>query len=936
MIGSALVRTGVLGVRLPQGLLLAGGAVAAGGAFLVVAAGLLPPALAGLAVVGVALVALTAWRPAIGCAALVLAVPLTAGLGRGTVLPLFRTSEAATILVALGMLLHFLPRGGQRRAYTAIDVAVGTFAAGIIVIPRLVLLGNHAGVDLDTWRSVLAPAQYLALYLMFSRAQLAGASLRLIVNLSMAASLLVAVAAVAQVVDVPGVRDFIVTYFPPSQGYSPSGLIYRPSSLLQHYSSVGAFAVLNYALALALATARHPGFSGPWLGTVMAVNALGVLASQTYAPAVGLLLATAAILWLGRRVPRQLTLTAGAILVGLLLFWPQIHARVEEQLGGGRSQSLETPENLQTRLRYWDLYFLPGLKDHVWFGTGTRIPSGVPERLSGYVDSEYLGLAFRAGVVGEILLLIMLVTIAVAGWRCRGSPDPWRRAMGATAVAYALVLAVMGITAEYLTFAGVSQQFWMMIGLLGAVAVARPRRLQAPLVMIGARAPWRVPRSPLRGRLPRGPWFRLEERLMRASALLFAGNATARLLSLVFSIIAARLLQPAGYGLMAYALVIAAIGSTLISNAPMGMARVLARRREEPRAQNTYFTNWVVVVAITTAVSAVLMVPIAMAAGLGGWLLVGVLANLLGIAVLQCYREAQRGMERYAAMVGIYVLANLAQLVAILAVTMAGYRAPALFVAIYGLSSVVALLPMQLAAPIALRFVRQALTWPRILAIARFIRPLLLQTAFFAVWLGADLVLVQRFMSPAAVGNYAAAKTLVNVLSMAPAAVGSALLPRIALLPEQAVGRYLVGVLGLTAAVTLPVVVVFATFGTQLVGVVFGSKYPLAAQPLALLAIGMALYGFYLILESTWIALGRPWIDALATGIGMAVTVGLGLLLVPRTGLGGAAAAFTLGALAQLVVITGFTAWALARPETRMSQLRDGKPDHGGVHVFSE
>ncbi|HEV1996861.1 MAG TPA: histidine kinase, partial [Candidatus Dormibacteraeota bacterium] len=102
------------------------------------------------------------------------------------------------------------------------------------------------------------------------------------------------------------------------------------------------------------------------------------------------------------------------------------------------------------------------------------------DRLVKFVDNEYLRMALRGGVIGVGLLLLMLTSIAATGWRQRHSSDPLTQAIGAMAFAYALVLAVMGSTAEYLTYAGVSQLFWMVAGVLGAsVLPAAARRLAA-------------------------------------------------------------------------------------------------------------------------------------------------------------------------------------------------------------------------------------------------------------------------------------------------------------------------------------------------------------------------------------------------------------------------------------------------------------------------
>jgi O-antigen/teichoic acid export membrane protein len=87
----------------------------------------------------------------------------------------------------------------------------------------------------------------------------------------------------------------------------------------------------------------------------------------------------------------------------------------------------------------------------------------------------------------------------------------------------------------------------------------------------------------------------------------------------------------------------------------------------------------------------------------------------------------------------------------------------------------------------------------------------------------------------------------------------------------------------------------------------------------------MAFYGLYLLLSGSWRALGRPAIDAWATGAGTIVTVALALLLVPRLGLVGAASAFTIGALTQLAVIGGYTVSALSTGLTsRLDQLMPG------------
>jgi O-antigen/teichoic acid export membrane protein len=131
-------------------------------------------------------------------------------------------------------------------------------------------------------------------------------------------------------------------------------------------------------------------------------------------------------------------------------------------------------------------------------------------------------------------------------------------------------------------------------------------------------------------------------------------------------------------------------------------------------------------------------------------------------------------------------------------------------------------------------------------------------------------------------------------------------------LGEPALRTYLRYVIGLTAAITVPLGAAMAFLGTPLIGLVFGSRYALASAVVPILILGQVLYGLYLVLASSWAwGLGRPQIDPVATAAAMMVTIAVGLVLVPAAGLLGAALAYTAGAAAQLAVIGGFTAWAI-------------------------
>jgi O-antigen/teichoic acid export membrane protein len=411
----------------------------------------------------------------------------------------------------------------------------------------------------------------------------------------------------------------------------------------------------------------------------------------------------------------------------------------------------------------------------------------------------------------------------------------------------------------------------------------------------------------------------IDSRLIRSSLVVFMGNSTARFLGFLFSVAAARILLTQDYGRFAVGLAVASIAAILVANAPRGLSRFLARHDGDRSRQDTYFNNWLMVVLITLGVSLVLLPPIARVAGLSGWMIVAVGANIVGVAAFETYREAQRGLRSFTPMVVFYVTANVIQLVAILAAAALGWRSAELFVTIYGLSSLAALALMQSVRPVALGFLPGSLSWRRIKSIVLFARPLVLQTVFNAVWAGIDIVLVGRILGPTATGNYAAAKTLVTILALAPLAIGIVTGPEVARLAVEGkhqIRAFVTAAIALTACVSVPIAVGLVWFKEPITLLVFGHAYPFAARPVTALAAGATLYAFSLVLENLWVGLGHPRITAIASGAAMVSTVTLGLVLIPRIADIGAAVAYASGAAAQLAVIGSFTAWTLLSGST--------------------
>jgi hypothetical protein len=447
----------------------------------------------------VGLLALAARRPALACALLALTIPLSAGMDRGAVVPLLRVNEALLLVVAAGFLVH-LVLVRRRLTYSRLDVAILGFCALNVIIPWAVILLSNADAALDDWLVVVAPVQYAVVYLLYSRTEFGGADLRLFFNACMLASLPIAAIAGAEALDLGGVRGLVGSYYPTAAqpSWDP---VYRPASLLGHYSAVGAFGLLNVVLALALAATGQRGYPRWWLALVMAANLVSLVASDTYAPLAVLPLGMVAALLVVRRIPWW-TVTAGlpVLAAAAVALWPSVSLRVGAQFSGtGGGGGL--PETMTTRVDYWQAFFIPALLHNgPWLGTGTLIPDEVPRSLVNFVDNGYLWQLFRAGLPGLAALLVMLGAVAAVAWSTRYGEDLTRRVLGAVCLGAVVSVAVLDLTSEYLTFTAVSQEFWMLVGLLSgsvlaqrsqtaSVALPRPARVRASVPADLAAAP---------------------------------------------------------------------------------------------------------------------------------------------------------------------------------------------------------------------------------------------------------------------------------------------------------------------------------------------------------------------------------------------------------------------------------------------------------------
>jgi O-antigen/teichoic acid export membrane protein len=170
-----------------------------------------------------------------------------------------------------------------------------------------------------------------------------------------------------------------------------------------------------------------------------------------------------------------------------------------------------------------------------------------------------------------------------------------------------------------------------------------------------------------------------------------------------------------------------------------------------------------------------------------------------------------------------------------------------------------------------------------------------------------DQVLVIRMLAPAAMGIYGVTLSLSRMLSLFQASVATVLFPR-------ASGRTADDILSMTefstrvsTLITGACAVVAALLGPFMLKLLYGREYSGASFTLDILLVEVTFSGAVYVLAQAYMALGRPGMVTIMQGIGLSLIVPMMLILIPRWGINGAAAALLASTIARfLFVYFGF------------------------------
>ena len=437
------------------------------------------------AIVVVAGLAVGAWvfaRPAVAAYLIIFLTPLTAGIDRGTVLPVLRPNEAlaAAVGVALAVRWIVLLRTGEVRMLrlNKLDGVLAGLAVCSSIVPLLMMLARRREITSDDLQYTVVLWKYFAVYLIVRFSVTTAKQAYRCLALSMASAVIVCVVGILQSLDLFGVPRLLGTLWAPF-GVERTLAIGRGSSTLALAAAVADLAILNLAIAvgLLLRGSRHRVA----LAVVVVVCVFGTLGAGEFSTVIGLLVAMTALI-IASRATRVFGYAIPLLLVAGVVMWPVIETRL---LGFQSASGM--PDSWIVRLRNLNTYFWPELgADGNWLlgvRPSARVPASHEEFGFVWIESGYTWLLWGGGVPllgAYICFLVVGLRKAVAAAR-RGTGV--LAVIGLALVAALAADAVLMLFDPHLTYRGAAEAMFGLLAMLRTLGDEEPLSPQPERVL---------------------------------------------------------------------------------------------------------------------------------------------------------------------------------------------------------------------------------------------------------------------------------------------------------------------------------------------------------------------------------------------------------------------------------------------------------------------
>jgi peptidoglycan biosynthesis protein MviN/MurJ (putative lipid II flippase) len=429
----------------------------------------------GLAIVG-SVTALVAARPAWAVYLYLALFPFLAGIDRGRIVPMLRATEALQFLVSAGAILGLGARfvwSGRRPTVRigSVDVSFIAMAVTGSVLPMAWLLARNESISMSDVLACVPLWRYLGLYALVRAALRTADEMRRAVSVTLATASLVAVMAMAQSFNLPGVRRALITFW--ASSLNPSEVANgRASTTFGSPIATATYLALSLGLAVSLVSGSRRR-APKWCGPVAVLLFVGSLSTGQFSAVLAIIVVALVTAAMAGRLGWLLRRSIPVVLMLAVLIWPVVQRRLGEVNSGSN-----LPQSWEVRIDNLKTLYLPQFKGLRWL-FGVR-PDSVATPLDrgrqvAFLESGYLSLLWVGGVPLLLAYFGFVITSTRTLLQRPRLFDHFGRSLGHAAVAAIAAIAVLNLTDAHLTFRGGADVTFVLLAL--AVSARNRQRI---------------------------------------------------------------------------------------------------------------------------------------------------------------------------------------------------------------------------------------------------------------------------------------------------------------------------------------------------------------------------------------------------------------------------------------------------------------------------
>lgn len=423
------------------------------------------PALVLMGTAAIGLVAAIAMRPALGVYLLVVLIPLTAGIDRGTLIPVLRPSEALTGIVAGALLLRW---GLRVRSTRDLSIRVDSVSGAVLllavmssVLPLVWLKLRGQPMTSDDVFYALVVWKFYIVFATVRGARLNSAQIRRCLAFSVGTAVVVGLIATLQAGGVGFVIHALSSYYTTNDNVDALSNS-RGSSTLALPIAVADLLSFNLALVVAwLCLDRKRSRPLLLAGAALLV---GIASAAEFSGYIGLVVGVVA-LCVALRSTSLLRYMVPGMALAVAVAWPAVSTRL-----AGFSSGNGLPVSWTGRLYNLQNYFWPVLFTQHRYLLGVRPAARIPDphRANGFIwiESGYTWLLWAGGIPLLVAFVAFVVITARTSLRVARSGDPAPRRVSATAAFVAIVITTVLMTFDpHLTYRGSADELFILLAL---------------------------------------------------------------------------------------------------------------------------------------------------------------------------------------------------------------------------------------------------------------------------------------------------------------------------------------------------------------------------------------------------------------------------------------------------------------------------------------